>query len=520
MDKTTTVVIATFNRAKSLGRCLLSLTKQSDKKFNVLIIDGGSTDQTQKIIKQYRRKLNIDFLIDETPHLSYIRDLAWRKAKGAIIASIDDDVIVSPNWIHAIKKALNNKNVGGVTGPTVIPKKLLQNRDVFLFHTTNNPFLKFLGEIYFKLFMQGEKYAIGKIYPSGAWSPGSNFPSALKLKKPIEVDYLEACNYAIRKSMIEKIGGYNLNYRETSEWCEIDLFFRIRKAGYQLVFDSSIVVWHWVSISGVYIKRINYFHRLRNFVRYYFSSYYPKTMLGFFQFYLYLHFLIIYCLYLKLTHLKKRLNFINSMKCFPLKYVKPYGWTHLLTSYKIYVKETSTVLEIGASNIQYTRDLSLYCHKLIGLELLSRLTPKNFKNVEYINDDWKYLSEFIKPESIDIVVASHVIEHMKDDLQAINELYTVLKPGGVALLTTPNRERLTRTIIELFTVERRFPWKEHEREYVESDLLKLIEASKFKKFKIVPVVFGLHAGPVYIYLKSVPKLFKKYTNFWEIHLFK
>src|SRR3989344_9563373 len=98
MDKTTTVVIATFNRAKSLGRCLLSLTKQSDKKFNVLIIDGGSTDQTQKIIRQYRRKLSIDFLIDGTPHLSYIRDLAWRKAKGAIIASIDDDVIVSPNW--------------------------------------------------------------------------------------------------------------------------------------------------------------------------------------------------------------------------------------------------------------------------------------------------------------------------------------------------------------------------------------------------------------------------------------
>lgn len=198
----------------------------------------------------------------------------------------------------------------------------------------------------------------------------------------------------------------------------------------------------------------------------------------------------------------------------------PYDWLSILNSYKKIVKKTDLVLEIGASNINNTRKLANYCNKLIGVEIFPARTPKNFGNVEYIVGDWKDLSRFIRPESIDVAVSTHVIEHVPDDLKAINELYSVLKHSGTALINTPNRKRLTRTIIELFTEERRFPYKEHQREYVEKDLLILLEKSKFRKYKIVPVVFGLHAGPVYIYKEKVPKLFRNFANFWEIHLYK
>lgn len=197
-----------------------------------------------------------------------------------------------------------------------------------------------------------------------------------------------------------------------------------------------------------------------------------------------------------------------------------YDWDHLLKSYKKYVTKTATVLEIGASNIERTKELSRWCCKVIGVELHPQRKPNDFGNVEYLLGDWQKLSEFIPLESIDVAIASHVIEHVPDDVQAINELYAVLKPGGVAIINTPNRKRLVRAIIEVFTGNRKFPYWEHVREYTEKDLSRLLSASHFKKFQIVPVVFGIHGGPVFLYLESVPKHFRGLANFWEALLFK
>lgn len=293
-----TVCVATYNRARNLNKCLESLTKQTDADFDVLIIDGGSSDKTHEVLEQYKDKLSIRVIIDKIPHLSYIRDLGWRKSKSDIIAWIDDDVVVEPQWVKAIVAQLVEPTVGGVTGPTVISQKLLANRDVFFFHTTTNPLLKMLGKLYFKFFLQGEKYGIGKIYPSGAWSPGSNFPQSRKLKKPLEVDYLEACNFAIPRKVLEEVDGFDLGYKSTSEWCEIDLAFRIRKCGYKLIFDPNVAVKHHISSSGVYSRRLNIYHRLCNFLRFYLTTYYPKSAKGFLLFFLYVIFLVVYYIYI------------------------------------------------------------------------------------------------------------------------------------------------------------------------------------------------------------------------------
>jgi SAM-dependent methyltransferase len=197
-----------------------------------------------------------------------------------------------------------------------------------------------------------------------------------------------------------------------------------------------------------------------------------------------------------------------------------FDWIYLIKTYKKYVTRESVVLEIGASNIDRTKELSEYCNKIIGVEYFKERLPENFLNVEYIHGDWQNLSDFIESESIDIVVASHVIEHIPDDLKAINELYTILKPGGVSILNTPNKKRLTRSIIEFFTEERKFPHWEHVREYTENDLIILLNRSKFNQYKISPLVIGLHGGPIHIYWDQVPLKLKRYANYWQINLYK
>lgn len=67
----------------------------------------------------------------------------------------------------------------------------------------------------------------------------------------------------------------------------------------------------------------------------------------------------------------------------------------------------------------------------------------------------------VPSDAYDVVVSFQVIEHIQDDKAYLKEILRVLKPGGIALLTTPNRPMsLTRN-----------PW--HEREYTGAELLAL-----------------------------------------------
>ena len=195
-------------------------------------------------------------------------------------------------------------------------------------------------------------------------------------------------------------------------------------------------------------------------------------------------------------------------------------WCSLLASYKKFVKREYTVLEIGASTPERTKELAGHCRRRIGVELMPERKPKDFANVKYKVGDWQRLGKLVERGSVDLVVSSHVIEHVPDDLSAVNELYRALKPGGIALLNTPNRKRLTRAVIEFFAGEKKFPNWEHQREYVERDLDELLSASLFKKYEIRPVVFGLHGGPLFVYADSVPRVFRRWANFWQVHLFR
>ncbi len=70
----------------------------------------------------------------------------------------------------------------------------------------------------------------------------------------------------------------------------------------------------------------------------------------------------------------------------------------------------------------------------------------------------------IADNSFDCVVSFQVIEHIKDDKAFLQEIYRVLKPGGKAIISTPNK-KMTLT---------RNPW--HIREYFAPELIALCES--------------------------------------------
>jgi glycosyltransferase involved in cell wall biosynthesis len=249
------VVICTKGRDEDLKGVVESLKKQSFKNWEVVVVT-------------------------ETP-LSYARDLGWRRAKGEIVSWIDDDVVLDRDWAKNLVKIFDeNKDVGGVSGPTIVPLRLLKNRMVFWWYPDQRSRMEFwkkpLAWLWVKTMLNGRPFEVGRIWKIGWWSPGSNFKECLKTKGlPAgrqglqEVDYLEACNMSLRRNLVKKVGGYDQGYEGTSEWCEVDLAMRVKELGHRLVWSRDVSLKHMVSQAGVYVDRRRLKERFKNYWKFY-----------------------------------------------------------------------------------------------------------------------------------------------------------------------------------------------------------------------------------------------------------
>lgn len=253
------IIICSSGREKSLHQCLRSLKKQSHQAFEVVVVSKKKPNFSPF------PKLNIGWVEDPAQGLSQARDLGWRKAKGEIVSWIDDDVVLSQDWAQAVVKIFaENQDVGGVSGPTIVPKKLLKNRLVFWWYQKGG----LLARFWVKFLLDDHPYRVGTLTKRGWWSPGSNFKQSLQLRGLWEVDFLEACNMSLRRELVKEVGGFDLGYKGTSEWCELDLAIKVKKLGYRLVWHRKVKLEHRVSQQGAYKNRRNIPERIKNYLKF------------------------------------------------------------------------------------------------------------------------------------------------------------------------------------------------------------------------------------------------------------
>ena len=99
------VIICTYNRVNELTDCLSSLLQQTlDKtKYEVIIVDNNSKDNTASVISEYIQKYSmLKYIFEPTQGLSHARNTGWRNACGSFVAFIDDDAIAGTNWASSI----------------------------------------------------------------------------------------------------------------------------------------------------------------------------------------------------------------------------------------------------------------------------------------------------------------------------------------------------------------------------------------------------------------------------------
>lgn len=99
------VIVPVYNVYDYLDKCLSSLVNQTDKDFEVIIVNDGSTDNSQKIIDRYvAENSNMKAFTKKNGGLSSARNYGITKADGDYVLFLDSDDYYEPNTIEVLKK--------------------------------------------------------------------------------------------------------------------------------------------------------------------------------------------------------------------------------------------------------------------------------------------------------------------------------------------------------------------------------------------------------------------------------
>lgn len=104
------VIVPVYNMERYLSRCLDSLLAQTLQELDILVVDDGSTDRSQSIIREYSAKsAKIRLLVKENGGLSDARNFALPYAQGEYVGYVDSDDFVEPDMYETMyRKAKDN----------------------------------------------------------------------------------------------------------------------------------------------------------------------------------------------------------------------------------------------------------------------------------------------------------------------------------------------------------------------------------------------------------------------------
>ncbi len=196
------VVVASYNGARTLRTCLLSLQHLNYSNYEVILVDDGSTDDSAEIAKNFPYARYIRH--KKNQGLSVARNTGIQAATGEIVAFTDSDCRADEDWLHYLVGDLLNSRFVGIGGHNFLP-------------------------------------------PEDSWvasavmmSPGG--PAHVMLTDRI-AEHIPGCNMAFYKWALDEIGGFDPIFRAAGD--DVDICWRLQQRGYRIGFSPAGFVWHY-----------------------------------------------------------------------------------------------------------------------------------------------------------------------------------------------------------------------------------------------------------------------------------
>jgi O-antigen biosynthesis protein len=217
------IVIATCNRPEALRRCLASLMHQrSNRPVEILVIDNrpnqGNTKQLTTAFP------NVRYIAEARPGGSFARNAGFAASRGEIVITLDDDVVVPPNWLENLVAPFARPEIGVVTG-NLLPLALeTPSQQIFEIYDGS------LGRG-FAAFEADYQWFSNRFLAVPTWELGATAIAAFRsnvLADP-RVGWMD-----------ERLGpGVPSGAGE-----DLYFFYRILKAGHRLVYEPRAWGWH------------------------------------------------------------------------------------------------------------------------------------------------------------------------------------------------------------------------------------------------------------------------------------
>lgn len=227
------VIIPTWNGAALLPDCLDALAAESADIHEIIAVDNGSTDGSAELIADRYAHVH---LFRNAQNLGFAQacNTGMRAATGDVLVLLNQDTRVESGWAAALQTAFGRSDAG------IIGCKILSAADRSLQHAG--------GHVHESL---GIPFHYGKAAADpGAWAV------------PCEVEYVTGAAMAIRRRVVEQIGGLDERFFP-AYYEDVDLCFRARAAGFRILYWPDAVVLHYESTSTPSQTRWFYFQRGR-----------------------------------------------------------------------------------------------------------------------------------------------------------------------------------------------------------------------------------------------------------------
>jgi cellulose synthase/poly-beta-1,6-N-acetylglucosamine synthase-like glycosyltransferase len=190
------IIVAAYNAQATIADCVESLLNLDYPEKEIIIVNDGSTDETEEIVKGY----SVELISQAKRGASAARNNGLRRAKNEIVAYTDSDCEVSKGWLRNIVKHFKDPEIGAVTGRTVF--------------ATNGRCTSYVRSLDIE-----ERNNRRRRYTSLANGPNSAF----------------------RRDLLLKIGGFDPKWYHAED---TEVSYKIWKEGYKIAYEPSAVVDH------------------------------------------------------------------------------------------------------------------------------------------------------------------------------------------------------------------------------------------------------------------------------------
>ncbi|MEC5393905.1 glycosyltransferase [Bergeyella sp. RCAD1439] len=203
---TLSIIIAIYNRKDELFELLSSLSRQTDKAFEIIIVDDGSLINLRPTVDYFNTSLSIRFFRKDNSGPGLSRNYGARRAENEWLVFLDSDVIVEQDYIANVKQNLSRTQCDAFGGADKAHKG-------------------------FNLMQKAISYAMTSVFTTGGVR-GS--------KKSITKFQPRSFNMGVKKTAFDQVGGFS----EMRIGEDPDLSMTLWENGYKTAFFDNIGVYH------------------------------------------------------------------------------------------------------------------------------------------------------------------------------------------------------------------------------------------------------------------------------------